>query len=205
MICLVLSPEETAQLEQARRTRPEIAERCHDVLLNAEGWSAPYIAQRLDRHAHTIRTWLEAYQTSGLPGLRNTLQPGRPATKGQIVTAQLEHLLPRVPATAALLRTAGRSTSSVIISHSTQATSVTRPCAARCRRVAGSLSTRTSLCCHCALAACTLGARPSWPLSEQARRRRSQGKPYKNFCPGPCSRGEVELRAFFRQATPAML
>jgi hypothetical protein len=31
MMCLVLSPEETAQLEQARRTRPEIAERCPDV------------------------------------------------------------------------------------------------------------------------------------------------------------------------------
>ena len=46
MICLVLSPEETAQLEQARRTRPQIAERCHYVLLNAEGWSVPQSAQR---------------------------------------------------------------------------------------------------------------------------------------------------------------
>ena len=31
MIGLVLSPEETAPLAQARRTRPQIAERCHDV------------------------------------------------------------------------------------------------------------------------------------------------------------------------------
>src|SRR5215831_20948519 len=76
MICLVLSPEETAHLEQARRTRPQIAERCHYVLLNAEGWSVPQIAQRLDRNAHTIRTWLKAYQTAGLPGLHNTPQPG---------------------------------------------------------------------------------------------------------------------------------
>jgi transposase len=97
MICLVLSPEETAQLEQARRTRPEIAERCHYVLLNAEGWSVPHIAQRLDRNEHTIRTWLKAYQTSGLPGLHNTPQPGRPATKGQSVTAQLERLLAQSP------------------------------------------------------------------------------------------------------------
>ena len=97
MICLVLSPEETAQLEQARRTRPEIAERCHYVLLNAEGWSVPHIAQRLDRNEHTIRTWLKAYQASGLQGLHNTPQPGRPATKGQEVAAQLERLLAQSP------------------------------------------------------------------------------------------------------------
>jgi|SRR5918993_5298572 transposase len=97
MICLVLSPEETAQLEQARRTRPEIAERCHYVLLNAEGWSVPHIAQRLARNEHTIRTWLKAYQTSGLQGLYNTPQPGRPATKGQSVTAHLERLLAQSP------------------------------------------------------------------------------------------------------------
>jgi transposase len=97
MICLVLSPEEKAQVEQARRTRPQIAERCHYVLLNAEGWSVPHIAQRLDRNEHTIRTWLKAYQTAGLPGLQHTPQPGRPATKGQEVTAQLEHLLAQSP------------------------------------------------------------------------------------------------------------
>ncbi len=97
MIRLVLSPEETAHLEQARRTRPQIAERCHYVLLNAEGWSVPQIAQRLDRNEHTIRTWLKAYQTAGLQGLHNTPQPGRPATQGQIVTAQLESLLAQSP------------------------------------------------------------------------------------------------------------
>ena len=97
MICLVLSPEETAQLEQARRTRLEIAERCHYVLRNAEGWSVPHIAQRLDRNEHTIRTWLKAYQTAGLPGLYNTPQPGRPATKGQSVTTQRERLLAQSP------------------------------------------------------------------------------------------------------------
>src|ERR671932_382165 len=97
MICLVLSPEEKALVEQARRTRPQIAERCHYVLLNAEGWSVPQIARRLDRNEHTIRTWLKAYQTFGLPGLQNTPQPGRPATKGQDVSAQLECLLAQSP------------------------------------------------------------------------------------------------------------
>jgi transposase len=97
MICLALSPEEKAHVEQARRTRPQIAERCHYVLLNAEGWSVPHIARRLERNEHTIRTWLKAYQRAGLPGLQNTLQSGRPATKGQGVTAQLEHLLAQSP------------------------------------------------------------------------------------------------------------
>jgi transposase len=97
MICLALSPEEKARVEQARRTRPQIAERCHYVILNAEGWSVPHIARRLDRNEHTIRTWLKAYQRAGLPGLQNTPQSGRPATKGQGVTAQLEHLLAQSP------------------------------------------------------------------------------------------------------------
>src|SRR5919199_4347375 len=93
MIRLALSPEEQACLEQTRRTRPHLAERCHDVLLNAQGWSVPQIARRLDRNEHTIRTWLKAYRTAGLTGLYNTPQSGRPATLGQSVTTQLESLL----------------------------------------------------------------------------------------------------------------
>ena len=46
MIRLVLSPEEYARIEQARRAQPQLAERCHYVLLNAQGWSVPQIAQR---------------------------------------------------------------------------------------------------------------------------------------------------------------
>jgi hypothetical protein len=92
MIGLVLSPEEQAQVEQARRTRPQIAARGHYVVRNAAGWSVPQIAQRLDRNAHTMRPWLKAYQTAGLPGLQHTPPPGRPATKGQEVAAPLEPL-----------------------------------------------------------------------------------------------------------------
>jgi transposase len=88
MIRLVLSPEEHALLEQTCRTRPQLAERCHYILLNAQGWSVPQIARRLDRNGHTIRTWLKAYRIAGLAGLHNTPQLGRPATKGQHVTEQ---------------------------------------------------------------------------------------------------------------------
>jgi transposase len=97
MIRLVLSPEEHALLEQTRRTRPHLAERCHYVLLNAQGWSVPQIAQRLDRNEHTLRTWLKAYRTAGLTGLQNTPQSGRPATTGQRVAAHLERLLAHRP------------------------------------------------------------------------------------------------------------
>src|ERR671926_1556105 len=97
MIRLVLSPEEHALLEQTRRTQPHLAERCHYVLLNAQGWSVPQIAQRLDRNEHTIRTWLKAYRAEGLAGLRNTPPPGRPATKGHGVTKQIEQLLVHSP------------------------------------------------------------------------------------------------------------
>jgi transposase len=97
MIRLVLSPEEHALLEQTRRTRPHLAERCHYVLLNAQGWSVPQIARRLDRHEHTIRTWLKAYRSTGLTGLQNTPQSGRPATTGQRVAAQIEKLLAHSP------------------------------------------------------------------------------------------------------------
>ena len=69
--------------EPARRSRPQVADRCHYGLRNAEGWSVPQIAQRLDRNEHTMRTWLKAYQTAGLQGLHNTPQPGRPATKSR--------------------------------------------------------------------------------------------------------------------------
>jgi transposase len=97
MIRLVLSPEEQASLEQTRRSRLQLAERCHYVLLNAQGWSVPQIARRLDRNEHTIRTWLKAYRTAGLLGLHNTPQSGRPATTGQRVAAQLEQLLVHRP------------------------------------------------------------------------------------------------------------
>jgi transposase-like protein len=145
MICLVLSPEEKAQVEQARRTRPQIAERCHYVLLSAEGWSVPQLAQPLDRNEHTIRTWLKAYQTAGLPGLHNTPPPGRPP-KARASPPNLRACWPRVPATSAILKRAGPSLSSAIISSNTTRRSVTQPCVASCRRGAGSRNASPKPC-----------------------------------------------------------
>src|ERR687884_434277 len=65
MICLVLSPEEKAPVEQARRTRPQIAARCHYVILNAEGWTVALIRHYLVQHMGdvsdaTVRRQLQA-------------------------------------------------------------------------------------------------------------------------------------------------
>src|SRR5919202_9792 len=97
MLRLVLSPDEYTRLEPTRRTQPQLAERCHYVLLNAQGWRVPNMAQRLDRNEHTIRTWLKAYRAEGLAGLRNTPPPGRPATTGHGGTKQIEQLFVNSP------------------------------------------------------------------------------------------------------------
>jgi transposase len=100
VIRIALSPEEQAYLERTRRTsRSQVAERCHYVLLNATGWSVPQIAQRLARNEHTIRKWLKTYHAQGVSALDNTPPPGRPPTKGQDVTHQLERLLKQPPST----------------------------------------------------------------------------------------------------------
>jgi transposase len=86
MIRLVLSAEDHTLVEQTRRTRPQLAERCHSVLLTAQGWRVPQIARRRARNEPTLRTWLKAYRSAGLTGLHNTPQSGRPATTGQRVS-----------------------------------------------------------------------------------------------------------------------
>ena len=82
MIRINLPPEEISQLETTRRSRrSQVAERCHYVLLNAQGWSVPQIAQRFARNDHTSRTWLKAYDAQGRAGLDNAPPRGRPATQ----------------------------------------------------------------------------------------------------------------------------
>jgi transposase len=98
MIRIDLTPEETSQRAPSRRRRrSQVAERCHSVLLNAQGWRVPQIAQRFERHAPTIRQGLKASHTQGLAGLDNAPPPGRPARKGQQRAPQLETLLAQPP------------------------------------------------------------------------------------------------------------
>ena len=98
MMRIALTPEETSQLATTRRSRrAQVAERCRYVLLNAQGWSVPQIAQRYERNEHTIRKWLKAYHAQGLAGLDNAPPPGRPATKSQKLEQQLDTLLTQAP------------------------------------------------------------------------------------------------------------
>ena len=95
---IALTPAETSQLATTRCSRrAQVAERCRYVLRNAQGWSVPQIAQRDERHEHTLRKGLKAYHAQGLAGLDNAPPPGRPATKSQKLEQQLDTLLPQAP------------------------------------------------------------------------------------------------------------
>jgi transposase len=98
MIRITLTPEELSPLATTRHSRrAQVAERCRSVLLNAQGWSVPQMAQRYERNEHTMRKWLQAYHAQGLAGLDNAPPPGRPATKGQQLAPQWDTLLPQAP------------------------------------------------------------------------------------------------------------
>jgi transposase len=63
-----------------RRTRDtRLRERYHCILLLLDGKSCPEIAQWLYRDEETLRRWVHAFNTSGLPGLEREASLGRPA------------------------------------------------------------------------------------------------------------------------------
>jgi transposase len=63
-----------------RRTHDvRLRERYHAILLLMDGKSCPEIAQWLYREEETIRTWVQAFNDAGLPGLEHAPIPGRPA------------------------------------------------------------------------------------------------------------------------------
>jgi transposase len=97
MIRITLSPKETRQRQHARRYQNRIAERCHSVLLSAQGLSIPQISHRLDRDQQTVRAWLKAYQRDGIDGLDHAPKSGRPPTKGQALDQHLHTVLDQSP------------------------------------------------------------------------------------------------------------
>jgi transposase len=54
-------------------------ERYHCVLLLLDGKSCAEIAQWLYRDEETIRSWVQAVNEAGLPGLERDPLPGRPS------------------------------------------------------------------------------------------------------------------------------
>jgi transposase len=98
MIRMTLSSDQKCELEGARRHRPHIAERCHEVLLSDQGFAVPQVAKRLGRDEQTVRAWLKAYQRDGIKGLVKAPTSGRLPLKGQALDQQLEALLAQSPA-----------------------------------------------------------------------------------------------------------
>lgn len=89
---IVLTDEQKQTLKELRvaqnvpyRTR----DRAHMLILNAQGWNVPEIAEIFACHEHTVRATLRRWQQAGLGGLREA--PGRGA-KRKWQTADLEYL-----------------------------------------------------------------------------------------------------------------
>jgi transposase len=62
-----------------RRTHDiRLRERYHSIVLLMDGKTCPEIAQWLYREEETMRSWVHAFNTGGLPGLERTPIPGRP-------------------------------------------------------------------------------------------------------------------------------
>ena len=84
-------PEETTlrELRKASIVPSRVRDRAHMLLLNAEGWSAPTIAEILKCHEHTVRAVIKKWEQVGLCGLWD--QGGR-GKKRTWQPADLEYL-----------------------------------------------------------------------------------------------------------------
>jgi len=59
------------------------------VLLSDEGLKVKDISGRLNRHEHTVRSWIKAYIANGIEALKSKHPPGRPRIKGPEVEKHL--------------------------------------------------------------------------------------------------------------------
>jgi transposase len=97
MLRVTLSPDQWAAAQAARRDptwTPLERDRVAMILLSAEGWRPPAIAQHLDYHAATVRHALKAYLARGLAGLRHQRSGPPPDTaRREQVPQALDRLL----------------------------------------------------------------------------------------------------------------
>ena len=97
MIKVCLNEEQKKALKTLRNTRSTLGERAHYVLLSDEGLDIKKIAQKLNRHEHTIRSWIKSYAKNGIDGLNSKLPSGRPKMKGGVVEEEVEVMLTKTP------------------------------------------------------------------------------------------------------------
>ena len=57
---------------------PRERERWHALWLLGQGWTQAQVAQALDRDAHTIGAWVDAFRQQGPAGLQDTAHGGAP-------------------------------------------------------------------------------------------------------------------------------
>ena len=75
-----LTAPEQAVLNETYKTSPvaDLGRRCHAVLLSADGWSVPQLAQLLRVDQATVHRWLDRFTTAGVAGLTTQWSAGRP-------------------------------------------------------------------------------------------------------------------------------
>jgi transposase len=78
-----------AELRVATTVPQRTRDRAHILRLNAQGWSAPTIAEIFECHAHTVRATLRRWQNDGLGGLWEAKGRG---TKAKWQAADLAYL-----------------------------------------------------------------------------------------------------------------
>jgi len=66
-----------------RAPTPRERERWHALWLLARGWSASQVAEALERDAHTIGDWLEAFRQKGPAGLAFEQAGGPPPSSAR--------------------------------------------------------------------------------------------------------------------------
>ncbi len=84
-------------LRKLKNTRSILSERISYILLSDEGLKVNEIAQRFNRHEHTIRSWIKTYIDHGIEGLKNKKPPGRPMIKGKKIEEEIEEMIIKSP------------------------------------------------------------------------------------------------------------
>lgn len=94
----VLDEKERDKLNALRKKNEGcVSERALMILLNADGDTAPAIANKLHRNPHTVRSVIKAYHAKGPKGLERKYSTGRPAVRSLAIVPLLHEFLNRTP------------------------------------------------------------------------------------------------------------
>jgi transposase len=92
MYRVILTKATWQQLNQRARQRglaPRTRDRIEMVRLSAAGWSVPQIANHLQFHERTVRTWVKTYLDKGMDALIDQPHSGQPSAVTPDILAQM--------------------------------------------------------------------------------------------------------------------